>query len=726
MIKPWNGWNSIVLGLTLWALAGTTPGVAKEAQKAASALPLSLIGEQKTQIDETHDQISTERTAREALAEAERKFGPTRPDVVTSLDDLASVLQDQGKLAEAEELYRRALAITEKVSGPVHADTSTSLDNLASVLQDQGKFAEAEGLHRRALAITEKVSGPVHPDTSTSLNNLALVLQDQGKLAEAEGLHRRALAITEKVSDLEDSETAASLNNLASVLHNQGKFAEAEELYRHALTISEKASGTDHPNTATSLDNLAVALQGQGKRTEAEGLHRRALTIREKIYGPEHPDVATSLNNLASLLQAQGKLAEAEPLYRRALAISEKALGLEHPDTARNFNNLATVLQGQGKLAEAEELYHRALAIIEQTNVLQIRLLSNANLGFLFIQRRQLKEAVPHFRRAVEVLDQLFANTQGLSEETRHTFLGQYAYIYREYLELLLHLHEHDAKAGYDREFLAVASRNQSRIFSELLRQGKVRAFSQEPAFIALRDRRESLLNQLLTLREQRATLLISAPNVVDRKAALSQQINALSTDLGRVEAQLQRDYPRYLELIQPAPVTVEQLQQSLLQPNEVLLTFVLLPEKTVLLAVSRDRFSLQTVSIGRDALTQRIHTLRKGLRLDDQGGIITLSQLDPSELHALYRDLIAPIEPQLGEGKRLLIVADGPLYSLPLELLVTTYDDAQQRTFEQNRKSADGSAEHPLLDEYAALTYLGQRYQFHYLPSLAALAAQR
>jgi tetratricopeptide (TPR) repeat protein len=301
-----------------------------------------------------------------ALAIREKALGPEHPNVAESLNNMAELLRAQGKYAEAEPLYRRALAIREKVLGPEHPDAATSLNDLAMLLSAQGKYAEAEPLCRRALAIKERVLGPEHPSAAMSLNNLALLLKLQGKYAEAEPLYRRALAIREKVLGPEHPEVAVSLNNLARLLQDQDKYAEAEPLFRRALAIKERVLGPEHPSVAMSLNNLAAHLHAQGKYTEAEPLCRRALAIREKALGSEHPNVAESLNNLAELLKSQGKYAEVEPLHRRAMAIWEKALGPEHPDVATSLYHLAELLDSQAKYAEAEPLYRRALAIREK------------------------------------------------------------------------------------------------------------------------------------------------------------------------------------------------------------------------------------------------------------------------------------------------------------------------------------------------------------------------
>ena len=84
-----------------------------------------------------------------------------------------------------------------------HPDVLTSMNNLARVLDNQGKYEEAEEMHRQALALRETVLGKEHPDTLTSMNNLALVLDSQGKYSTGipgqSGCQRRREHLTSAV-----------------------------------------------------------------------------------------------------------------------------------------------------------------------------------------------------------------------------------------------------------------------------------------------------------------------------------------------------------------------------------------------------------------------------------------------------------------------------------------------------------------------------------------------
>jgi ankyrin repeat protein/tetratricopeptide (TPR) repeat protein len=292
--------------------------------------------------------------------------GAEHPKTLTSMNNLAAVLRDQGKYQEAESMHRQALATRERLLGKEHPDTLTSMNNLAAVLRDQGKYQEAESMHRQALATRERLLGMEHPDTLRSISNLALVLRDQGRYEEAELMHRQVLVLEQVALGKEHPDTLTSMNNLAEVLRAQGKYEEAELMHRHVLVVGQMELGKEHPDTLTSMHNLAEVLRDQGKYQEAEVMYREALAMMWRVLGNEHPHTLMSMSNLARVLSNQGKYKQAENLHRQALAVQESLLGKEHPETLAIMNNLASLLGDQGLYEEAEVMHREALATRER------------------------------------------------------------------------------------------------------------------------------------------------------------------------------------------------------------------------------------------------------------------------------------------------------------------------------------------------------------------------
>lgn len=205
----------------------------------------------------------------------------------------------------------------------------TSALNNADIVGDRyyndGKLAEAENMYRWALDKKEKVWGPDHPSTLDTLDNLGTLYADQGKLAEAEEMSMRSF-VGKKKTLRRDHRSTLDIH-FGTLYHDQGKLAEAEQMYSRALNGTEKALGPDHPSTLDIMDKLGTLYTDQGKLAEAERMFLRALDGKEKALGPDHPSTLNVILKLGNIYKVQGKLAEAEQMFRRALNGTEKAQG---------------------------------------------------------------------------------------------------------------------------------------------------------------------------------------------------------------------------------------------------------------------------------------------------------------------------------------------------------------------------------------------------------------
>jgi hypothetical protein len=84
-------------------------------------------------------------------------LGREHPDTLTSMNNLASVLNSQGKYVQSGE----------ELLGPKHSSTLTSMSNLAGILANQGRNEEAEEMHPRALELYDNLQGKgatIHAD----------------------------------------------------------------------------------------------------------------------------------------------------------------------------------------------------------------------------------------------------------------------------------------------------------------------------------------------------------------------------------------------------------------------------------------------------------------------------------------------------------------------------------------------------------------------------------
>ncbi len=270
-----------------------------------------------------------------------------RPDDPASKNNVAVSLRMAGELAEAERYATEAVERKGMVFGPYHPRTRITTLNLALIYQDQGKLAEAEQIFKQALLITERGLGPDNPEVASCLDFYAELLTKLERRAEAEEKRIRARAIRAR--------------------HDQQlrdrSIAESKQL----LATKEQQLGAEHAEVAPIASTLGSLYLQNKQPAEAEALFKRALAIREKTAGPNHPDNAGELQKLSSLYVSQGRFTEAEPLAKRALELLEQAFGAENQYRLLNaLDEYARILRQLGRTTEAAKFEARAQEIRER------------------------------------------------------------------------------------------------------------------------------------------------------------------------------------------------------------------------------------------------------------------------------------------------------------------------------------------------------------------------
>ncbi len=259
----------------------------------------------------------------------------------TAWNNLGLVLNNLSRYREARDAYERALQLNEQLSGRDSLEVAVTVDNLASLDAAVGHYTQAESGYQRSLAIRQRQLGDVHPDTLETWNNLAVLYSDTNRLSDAEDLLRQILAAQAHVLPEDHPSVAATLSNLAVVLYSQAQWAEAEPLLKRSLEIQRKTHGDQSADVAQCWNNLGTMYRDQGRLHDAEVAYRSALQVQEKLLGSAHIDVGDTLSNLALLLGEKNS-DEALSLLERAAAIREQNLPADHPDLALSLINLAT------------------------------------------------------------------------------------------------------------------------------------------------------------------------------------------------------------------------------------------------------------------------------------------------------------------------------------------------------------------------------------------------
>jgi tetratricopeptide (TPR) repeat protein len=262
---------------------------------------------------------------------------------------IASGLHNEGKLAEADELYQSILA-----EMPTHYD---SLFRAGVLRVHTNQMNDAVDLFSRAVA--------VKPDSADAFAQLGMAHSALSRDDEAIACYQKALSI--------NPEHVVVLHALGVVLHRRGQTDEAIEHVKRAIAIKPDFAEAHftlgkflqlldrfveamkhyvevmkaEPRNVAVYNNLAVVLTKLKRFDKAISLYELALTI--------DPNYMEAHYNLGNALQALNRTEE-------AIAQTEKALRLD-PSRAAAHNNLGAALQKVGRLEDAGKAYERALEL---------------------------------------------------------------------------------------------------------------------------------------------------------------------------------------------------------------------------------------------------------------------------------------------------------------------------------------------------------------------------
>ncbi len=266
------------------------------------------------------DRVEAERLLRAAAAAHERHGWSPRALAMTH-NNLASLLSEDSRTAEAEAEYRIAQEIRIRELGPRHPDVALGLANLASVQSVGGRYDEAlESLAAAEDILTDSVE-PRHTTLGAIALQRAMVYVRKGQPAEARPHAQRGLDIIGAAYGADDSRTAQAWNILGAVEMQIGDLDAGEIALQRAHTILETAGPATRANMFGVRANLARIAALRGRHVEAERLARESLAGLREALGEHDSTLNAAYEPLALALLGQGRTEEALAATREALAV---------------------------------------------------------------------------------------------------------------------------------------------------------------------------------------------------------------------------------------------------------------------------------------------------------------------------------------------------------------------------------------------------------------------
>ncbi len=631
------------------------------------------------------------------------------------LNNIGMVYEALGQYEEALKYYEQALAIKRDV-GDRQGEGNT-LSNIGKLHVIFGQYEQALASFEQALTIARELGN--RWIEGRALSGIGLIYRNLGQYRQALEFLEQALAIAQEIGDRQGE--GRVLDGIGLTYIELGQYEQALEYFEQTLAI--KRDMEDRQGEATTLGNIGVVYSRLGQYEQALKYYEQALAIKRDIgdrqgEGMALNNIGTVYDDLEQYEQALGYykqtltifqelgVRQGEGLtlgnigvvygkleqYEQALRYFEQSLAIKRDIGDRqgegtDLSNIGAVYRERGQYEQAYQTLRASLEICHEVGAVRFLWIAQSELAAVEAQLEKYDEAIGHYEQALETIETTRA---GLSEkDIKTSFMQDKLFVYDELIALFQTLHDKYPDEGYDRKALEIFERKQGRVFLEEMGKSGARLFAGLPESISQREfELETQLEQSRKqLADERAKVITNQNK--DRIKKLEQREKTLKSEQEALQATIKTDYPDYYALKYPKPVTLSELQQNVLQPDELLLIYGVMQENTLLWVISPETMQMYTLPVGEQTLQEKIAKVRETMLYDwgtgrglSMSGKTDRQAVQPERIpfpqvsHDLYTLLIPEAVHLMltsPPGKKLNVVPTGPLYALPFEVLMTS-----------------------------------------------------
>jgi len=617
------------------------------------------------------------------------------------LNDLAYLHFLDGNNKESERDSRAALDLARTLHN--RELEAAALTNLGEALYyGRGDSGKAQELEEQSLAIWRELNNfRGQAITSTALG---YIYKNTGQPEKALRSFVEARSLAQKANDL-GSETLA-LFALGNINHRTGNNQVALESYAAAKVLAERIG--DQTCQAIVLGGMGSVYLEMGDEHQAlrymdEGT--RLLEQNGKTWGAAEGKLQQGRvrHSMGENAEAVQYLTEALELFKtlrmpvlqsatlRELGLIYDSLGdrtkalesykssLRLTPTNQDQHDAAYLLTYIGKIYEelkeidrAAQYYRDALPLTRKSSDPAGEALIRNNLAHLERDRGNLAEAKQQLEAALAIVES--QRTKVSSQDLRTSYFATVRNTYELYIDTLMQLQKQSPGSGFDKEAFGISEKARARSFLELLSAGPTNARDGvDPALLA----KERELSDAINSKAQLQVQLFTAQQS-EEADKLCKELDSLVTELAQVRDKIRQASPRSATLMIPELLSLNEVQQKLLDDDTVMLEYVLGDDRSYVWVVTRSTSSSYELPSRKEIETaaRKLYEsiVSRQVLYNDSVADRTARQAKadteiPAQTAVLSKILLGPLAGNL-DKKRLLVVADGALQYIPFQLL--------------------------------------------------------
>ncbi len=594
---------------------------------------------------------------------------------------IARLYQQIGEHDKALFFYNARLSVLLDHYGKNDSSIANIFNKIGISYKNKGEFDKALHYYKQAIDIENRINKKI--SSPFIYNNIGVVYKHKGQYDKALIYYKKSLNENISIRGVNNRIVANLFNNIGNIYRLKRNNDLALKYYIRALNIRAKISGKNNSEIADSYNDIGELYYQKRNYDNALDYYNKSLKIRNYIFGKFHPYIANSYINIGNIDLMRKDYTNALKNYHRSLDIQLTIFEKYHPNVALSYNDIAKVNIAQKQYQNALTNYYKAIvsntkqdyskndiADLDQYYNLTILLATLQGQTKTYIKLYKQNQTLNDLKNAISIcqkadtlintIRQSFTNYQD-----KVTFAKQAKEVYQGAIEaqLLFYTTEKDQKA-LEKAFY-YAERSKANTLKELLNDANAKTFTGLPSNLVTleKDLRINKAFYQSKITEEQSEQGIDTTKITRYENKLF-EISRRQDSLTQI---LEKNYPKYYQLKHKNDiVSVSKLQQQL-NVGTTVVEFFTSDSITYAFTIAKNEIAVQELATAD--LTKKVETFRDAITSKHVGDFKTSS-------YKLYQQLIAPIADQL-VGDELIIIPDGPLWHLNVELLLTQNKDS-------------------------------------------------
>ncbi len=608
-----------------------------------------------------------------------------KQNLIESIEYIAAILEIYELYSKAKEYrndgdyersiisFRESIYKARKIKSKEHE--LKCLRQLSINYWSKEEFQEFFNLNNQALDIADKIKHK--QEQGNCLNNIGLYYWKLDNYSEALRCFGKAYDIARAQGDLEGQ--AEYLNNTSIVYYGLGNFDKALEYLEEALFIDRKLNNDMY--IAKDLISIGEAYRRKGFQADdkdnlllAERYLKESLALAIKIN--DRDTEIRALNNLGAVNSHLDKISQALEYFKLAL---KKSLDIDNREiSGMLLNNIGIVYAQMGNYEESTKYYQKAIDLALEIKGGKILWEAYLEIANAYKKQDKLDSAIDHYKKSISVIENIRSSIN--LEEYRATFFGTDKRIeaYQNIIDSFIRKYRKDRDLKYEAEAFYYFERAKARAFLDSIEVSKVdltQGISQK-----FRNREADLMNEISELH----TKLLTPQLTVEQRAELNAKLEGSEEQLESLKREIREASPAYANLKYPKNISLREAQNDILDKETACFAYLLAEENSYAFVITNKDI--------------RIFPLPERQKIQElvQEYLQLITDVENNDFHLGYELFNVLVRPGLNDKiKKIIIVPDDTLYFLPFETLLT------------QKKSKD---------------WLIKSYNIAYVPSLSSL----